>query len=232
MEQEKLSTGVKGLDDMLGGGITKGYTILVIGAPGTGKTTLSLQFIWEGLKNNENCIFISFEEDGESIVKTALSYNLDFMRYAREDKLLIIKVDPIDMKTSTARVRSELPILVKEFNASRVVIDSITHLNMIYSNEADRRIRLFSLCQEIKKAGATALLTTEAKEEYPFVSKDGFVEYIVDGVISLRTIEADDMTHAKQLIRIIKMRRTSHSRDIRRYNITENGMVVYSEYRE
>src|SRR5574337_662989 len=102
-------TGIDGLDEMLGGGVPRGHIITVMGSFGTGKTTFGMQFLMQGLINGEKGIFISLEEDVESITANAASFGWDIRPHLKDKKLSVIKLEPADAKATVTRVRSELP---------------------------------------------------------------------------------------------------------------------------
>ncbi|HUT26658.1 MAG TPA: KaiC domain-containing protein [Methanomassiliicoccales archaeon] len=225
---DKIKTGVDGLDEMLFGGIPRSSTVVVMGSFGTGKTTLGLQFLNEGLAVGEKGIYISLEEDKESILADAEAHGWGMREKMDAKQLEIVKLEPTDAKVTIQRIKSELPDFIKKFGASRIVVDSVSLLNMLFDNDHDRRTNLFNLAQMIKKTGATLILTAEVKDDNPFASRDGLIEYVADGVISLRYIELTDRNELMLSLRIIKMRRTDHSRKITPYSITSKGLEVHA----
>jgi KaiC domain protein len=224
---ERVKTGVEGLDSMLDGGVPKGETFVVMGSFGTGKTTFGLQFLNQGLAQGEKGIYISLEEDQESILADAMAHAWDLKPYIDSQKLAVVKLEPNDAKTTISRIKSELPDFIKGFGASRIVIDSISLLNMLFDSEHERRANIFNLSQMIKKVGTTCLMTAEVRDDNPLASRDGLVEYVSDGVISLRYEEKHEKNELQLSLRIIKMRRTKHSRRITPYQITGAGIVVH-----
>jgi KaiC domain protein len=224
-----VSTGIEGLDEMLGGGLPENHAIAILGAFGTGKTTFALQFIWKGLLENEHCVFISLEEDADSIIKNAENFGWFIKPYIKSKHLHLIKLNPADAKSTVTKIKSELPRFLKSQDAKRVVVDSVSLFNMMFHDETERRIHLFDLHQMIKKSGATTFLTAEVKDENPLSSKDGLVEYVSDGVIILQFTEPKETREMTLNLRVVKMRRLKHSRKIKPYTLTENGVVVHSE---
>ncbi len=221
-------TGIDGLDEMLGGGVPRGHIITVMGSFGTGKTTFGMQFLMQGLINGEKGVFISLEEDVESVTANAASFGWDLRPYLKEKKLSVIKLEPADAKATVTRVKSELPDFIRKFNASRVVIDSISLLNMMFGDDAERRARLFGLCQQLRTTGATCVFTAEVKDDNPRSSRDGLVEYVSDGVIGLRFNEREN-GEVQLVIQIMKMRRLQHPRSIKPYSITDQGLEVHGD---
>jgi KaiC domain protein len=221
----RVSTGIDGLDEMLEGGIPAGHIVVVIGDAGSGKTTLSLQYIYEGLCKGESCIYISIEEELESILSTAVSYGWDMRKYIETQKLEILKLDLTDIKTAARRIKVDLPELIKSLGATRLVIDSITLFGMMFDDPMERRIRLVDLNKTIKKMGITTLYTSETDIKNPFHSKDGIVEYSSDGILFLQ--QGETSNNIKMTLRILKMRRIMHDRMSRPYEISGTGIKVY-----
>ena len=228
MTAGRVKTGIDGLDEMLQGGLPENHIVLLMGSFGTGKTTIGLQFLMEGLKSGEPCIFISLEEDKDSISKNAASFGWNLSDAIEKKKLGLFKLEPSDAKTTITRIKSELPKFVKSFGAKRVVLDSVSLLNMMFSDENDRRSNLFNLCELLRSTGATTLLTAEVKDDNPRSSRDGLAEYTADGVLLLQSDENKEGGEVQLTIRILKMRRTSHSRRVKPYSITDQGIVVHA----
>src|SRR5438094_8765858 len=221
-------TGIDGLDEMLGRGVPTGHIITVLGSFGTGKTTFALQFLMQGLINGEKAIFISLEEDPESVIANAASFGWDLPTYIKRKKLHIVKLEPADAKTTVTRIRSELPDFIKRSGASRVAIDSISLLNMLFADDKERREKLFALCKQLKSTEATCIFTAEVKDDNPRSSRDGLVEYVSAWVIGLRFTEREN--GEEQLgMQVIKTRRLRHPRSAKPYSITEQGLAVHGD---
>ncbi|HIH43647.1 MAG TPA: KaiC domain-containing protein [Candidatus Methanoperedenaceae archaeon] len=225
---ELLETGIEGLDVLLGGGIPENHVVAVIGAFGTGKSTIGLQFIHTGLEKGEKCIYICMEETEENVIRTAESFGWDLQPHIESGGLVLIRLSALNIKATITRVESDLPELLKSFGPSRIVIDSITMYEMIHDSDTERRDHLLHLVQVIKDCGATSLLTSETARGDPYHSKFGLVEYVTDGVISLRYLRYPDLSATTNLIEVSKMRRHEHSHEIKPYSITKRGIVVHS----
>lgn len=223
-----VSTGIDGLDEMLGGGFPEGHAVALLGSFGTGKTTFAMQFLHKGLQNGEKGIFISLEEDKDSIIKNSEAYNWNLKQFLDKKELTLVKLEPGNVKTTISKIKGELTNTIKNFGAKRVIIDSVSLLNMLFDTAADQRANLFNLCEQIKQSGATAIFTAEVRDDNPTSSRDGLIEYVADGVILLKYNEVNNR-EVKLTLRIIKMRRTNHTRDIKLYDITHNGIVVHSK---
>ncbi|MCS7119136.1 MAG: KaiC domain-containing protein [Archaeoglobaceae archaeon] len=221
----RLSTGIFGLDALLGGGIPKGYVIAVIGSYGTGKTILGIHFIYEGLKRGESCILLSLDEDEESIMRNARSVGMVLENFKN---LEVVRLEALEVKKSFEKIENDLPELIRSLNASRMLIDSISILETLFS-DAERYHMLSSLKRIMKSAGITAILTSEADKYLPTTSKYGILEYVCDGMICLKMVRKNELEEPTFGLEVVKMRGIKHSRKPKPYAITENGIVVYEE---
>ncbi len=226
---EREEIGIAGLDEMLNGGIPAHHIIALIGSAGTGKSTLALQYIYTGLKKGQGCIYICIEETEDNIIETASLFGWDLRPYLASKQLAILQLSATDIKISLERIECDLPELIKSINSKRFVIDSVTLFEILFEKPGERRQHLFDLCRIIKQSGATTILTSEISGDNPYQSKFGLVEYIADGVISLRYIRSETAHETSLAIQVIKMRHTMHSRAIKPYRITEKGINVYTE---
>ena len=142
--------------------------------------------------------------------------------------LAVIRLNPADIKVSIERVESELPDLIRRFKTKRLVFDSITLFETLFSDEAERREWIYTLAGLFKGSGLTTVMTAEGLGGMSLQSRYGFAEYLADGVISLRYIRQCEMREVSLALEIVKMRRTAHSRKIMPYSITDKGIVVHT----
>jgi KaiC domain protein len=225
----RVDLGIDGLDEMIHGGVPERSLIAVIGGAGTGKTTVGLQFLQQALRNDEKAIFIALEESREAVFDTASEKNWEFERYSRDGRLAVVDMDPIEMATSLRGIRSDLPRLISEFGASRVVLDSVSLLETMYDDPAKRRTETFAFAQSLKQAGVTTLLTSEAAEDVAYASRYGIVEYLTDAVFVLRYVRPSDFQETRLAVEIQKIRNANHSRETKPYEITDTGIDVYRQ---
>ena len=226
---DRIDVGIKGLDEMILGGVPRRALMSVIGSAGTGKTTFALQFLNEALKNGENGVYITLEESRESIIDTAEEKGWPFEQYADEGRLAVVALDPVEMANSLASLRSDLSRLITDFGAERLVLDSVSLLELMYDHPSKRRSEVFDFTRSLKRAGVTTLLTSEASEDSPYTSKHGIVEYLTDAVFVLQYVRPSDFRETRLAVEILKIRDANHSRETKPYEITNTGLSVYRQ---
>jgi circadian clock protein KaiC len=227
-EIPRIDLGIEGLDQMIQGGVPQRHLIVTIGSAGTGKTTFGLQFLHHGLQNGEQCVFMTLEQSYEDIMDTAHERGWDFDSYEAEGQLAVIDLDPVEMANSLDNIRGELPGLVEQFDADRLVLDSVSLLEMMYEDQSKRRTEVFDFTRSLKKAGVTIFLTSEASEDNPYASRHGIIEYLTDAVFILQYVRAETR-EARLAVEILKIRNANHSRETKPYEITMDGISVYQQ---
>ncbi|ELZ33420.1 reca-superfamily ATPase possibly involved in signal transduction [Halogeometricum pallidum JCM 14848] len=226
---ERLDIGIDGLDEMILGGVPTRSLMVAIGSAGTGKTTFGLQFLNRALEDGEKAVYITLEESRQRIFDTAEEKGWAFREYAEEDRLAVIDLDPVEMANSLASIQNDLPRLVSEFGAQRLVLDSVSLLEMMYDRPSERRSQVFDFARALKDAGVTTLLTSEAKENNPYSSRHGLVEYLADAVFVLQYVRPSDFRETRLAIEIQKVRDANHSRETKPYELTNDGISVYRQ---
>lgn len=235
-----LKTGVSGLDEMLKGGLPEGYTVLVSGGPGSGKTILSIQFLYHGAMMDENGVYVSLDENPLFIKRNMLrSFGWDLEQLERERKLSIIDATPIRYVPGEVKLgaltlgRREFSMMtlietikksVEGIKAKRIAVDPITALIFQYPDASERRFAFMDLLQCLAETGCTSILSSElrvASLEREFQSE----EYLCQGVLLLQSIVSGGSF--TRVIQIEKMRGLSHDPQPRPYRTTQSGIVVY-----
>jgi len=227
-EIPRIDLGISGLDNMIQGGIPERHLMVSIGSPGTGKTTFGLQFLYHGLQQGESAVFITLEQSRQAILDTANERGWEFDRYERDDQLAIVDLDPVEMANSLDNIRGELPVLIREFDAERLVLDSVSLLEMMYDDQSKRRTEVFDFTRSLKEAGVTTMLTSEADDENPYTSRHGIIEYLTDAVFILQYVRGD-ASETRLAVEIQKIRNANHSRATKPYEITLDGIDVYEQ---
>lgn len=231
---ERIPTGIEGFDELVEGGFPKRANILISGTPGTGKTTFGLQFLYNGALNGEKGIFISFVDPKEKIVKTGLRFNWKINELEKQGKLKILEVSPEKPYKALEFIEGE----IEKFGAERVVFDTFTVLSLyagvesigIVATEMDRRREITNLVRYVNKFRTTNILISEAPEEGKY-SRDGIIEFLVDGIIVLYNFGIGE--RAFRTLSIPKMKYTDQGRGIYPFEIMDGkGIVVYKNHEE
>jgi len=214
---------------MILGGVPRRSLLSVIGGAGTGTTTFALQFLNEALESDRKGVYITLEQTRESILSTAEEKGWSFREHAEADRLAVVAIDPIEMANSLASIRNDLTRLIAEFDADRLVLDSVSLLEMMYDHPAKRRSEVFGFTRSLKEAGVTTLLTSEANEKNPTPPATGSSSTLTDAVFVLQYIRGTDFREMRLAVEIQKIRDANHSRQSKPYEITDTGISVYGQ---
>jgi circadian clock protein KaiC len=224
-KDERLSTGIAGLDEMLSGGIPPGDSVLVAGPSGSGKSALATQFIAEGQKQGEAGVIAVFEERPQTYVERADSMGLGLKSMIAAGKLKVLYLRPLDLSVDEAL--REVLDAVKDLNARRVVIDSINgfELALAPAFRQDFRESLYRMVGALTGAGVTVLTTVETVSSFTDlrISSHG-ISFLSDDIILQRYVEMDGQL--RRIMLIVKMRGGNHSKDICEYEITSTGLAI------
>jgi circadian clock protein KaiC len=218
---EQVTTGIKGLDVLLRGGLPKGSTTLVSGTPGSGKTILSMQFLVNGyLQAKEKGFYISLEEDVdrmENYMSKAFGWPIRELR--KKGNLIMLRSDVYDFE----KFKDLIETTVEKNGIERVVIDPITVISLFFEKPLEIRRSLLELDRMLKKLNCTSILTCEIPEGTNAISSFGIEEFTSDGIIILTY-----KIGAPRGIVIRKMRLVDHDKEIHPFEIKEGkGIVVY-----
>jgi len=228
MNGDRVKVGIVGLDDMLGGGLIPGSICSIIGTYGTGKTTFSLEFAWDGLSKGENVIYISLEEREDRLIRYMQQKGWDVAPFLNKS-LYVIKLDPTDFNLANNRIKNELPRLIDEVKASRVVIDPISLFEDLFDSNSVRRQEMFRFIEGLRDKNCTIMMTSETDRNNVFSSRHGLIEYLSDTVILLRYLRPSDLSDVHLALEVVKMRMSAHSREIKPYELLQDQVLVYSE---
>jgi circadian clock protein KaiC len=221
----RLSSGVPGLDDIMGGGIPSGDALILAGPAGSGKTTFATQFIAEGLRNHEPGIIVVFEEYPEEYLARAKARNGDIDEMIRSGRLKLLYLRPLDL--SVDETLAELLATVEEIGAQRVVIDSLSGFEVALAPafREDFRESLYRLVGALTATGVTVFMTVETTGSHTDM---GFttekVSFITDDIIVQRFVEIAG--ELRRVLAVVKMRGSAHSHEFRTFEVTGNGAVI------
>lgn len=223
--KSRLSTGIRTLDKMLGGGLPEGESLLLAGPSGAGKSTVGMQFIDEGLRQGQPGIIAIFEELPTELVNRAKMFGIDFERPQKQDQLKILYLRPLDL--SVDETVHEIVRTVKEIAAKRLVIDSLVGFEMALAPgfRADFRESLYRMIAAVTRLGVTILSTVEIEEDFVSMDLSKFtVSFLADDILRMRYVSINGQW--RKMLMVVKMRRSRHSIDMREYTITSKGIMI------
>lgn len=240
---DQVKTGVKGLDELLNGGLPKGKCILLIGSPGSGKTTLSMQYLYSGARANEPGLYVSLDEKPERVKENLAGFGWDLDKMEGEGKLFFVDGTPIRRIKPVSHVYGgpesgmirlpELTMrglvetvskLVNEEGIRRIVIDPITALVIRYNELHKRRRAILMFFDFLADTGCSTIVTTELRTGV-LERRFQLEEFLSHGVILLHSL-----VHGGSVVRAIqieKMRGIECDTQLRPYQLSKDGLEVF-----
>lgn len=227
---ERVSSGISGFDNYLQGGFPKGFSVFLSGPPGAGKSIFGLQFLWDGLKKGEKCIYLSLEQDPKALYEQASQFGMDLSKYQKNIKFLSYTLEG-ELKTDIMRnAYSE----ISKFKATRLVFDSISayidfaiprvmkqaYFTNVGTKVSSRYIIHLLLENLSKLSDLTTLLINEETEE------GSVAEFLSDGIISLRHSFVGESVSRQ--ISVPKMRLTENDAAFHLFDISKKGISLKS----
>ena len=217
----RLTMGVPLLDEMMGGGLPAGYSLLVVGPTGSGKSVLATEFLAEGVRLGEAGVIAAFEKSPSQL----LSRRLDDL--VMSGRIGVIDTRALDL--SIDETLFELVAMIKKMDAKRVVIDSLSGFEVALSAVFRENFResLYRLTATLTAMGVTVLMTAELEDRYTDLRFSGYGNaFPTDGIAMMRYVELDGQF--ERVISIVKMRASQHSKDIRFFDIVDGRIKIAS----
>jgi KaiC/GvpD/RAD55 family RecA-like ATPase len=219
-------TGIEGLDSILGGGIVDNATVLISGNPGTGKSILGLQYIYNGVREfDEKGIYLSFEENADDIAEAAESIGFeDWRELVEDDQILVYDKQELLRHNDFNATLDRLLAAFEETEYERLVLDSLTMFELFFEDEQEKRTYLLKFSDILKANGLTSLLIAEQSAVFP--EQDiGLENFLTDGNIYL--IQTPTESGVNRYIWVAKMRKQNIETDIFPMDIHEGGITVH-----
>jgi circadian clock protein KaiC len=226
----RLSTGIEGLDDVLGGGFPKGHFFLVEGEPGAGKTTLGLQFLIAGAQKGEKVLYVTLSESTAEIQKVARSHGwsldgVSIFEYTPteeslrpEDQYSAFHPTEVEFQDTTQTILRK----VEETEATRIVLDSLSEIRLLARDSLRYRRQVLALKHYFSNRNCTVLLLDDRTSG----QQDLQLQSIAHGVVLLQVVPRD-FGKTRRRIHVAKMRGTVYREGFHDYSIRTGGVVVY-----
>lgn len=238
MERTRVSTGITGLDEKMQGGFYLGSSNLIAGKTGTGKTIFCAAFLRHGALIEEPGVYVTTEQGAEDIkgdIFATFGWDMEALEQKKLIKFISIKplfpsramsADDINkiLKSYIYDIMDKIKASVNEIKAKRVVIDSMSIIEMFIRDVYLSRVAIMQLIENLKKLEVTSILTGTVPETSEALSSAGILEYLVDSVLKLDFVPVAE--EFKRTLTIRKMRRTDHSTMIHPFEIAKFGLKI------
>jgi len=235
--KNRVSIGIKKLDEMIGGGIPEGHVILLGGNTGSGKTTIAMQFLQCGFERKESGVYVALEESPTQIKKTALEHGWDFEKAEKRNLLRFVTTGLIDIDPN--KLLYNIMNQLEDVRAKLLVLDSVSSLESATLDRNSVRELLIQLTAYAKSKGICVVMTylTSAMFGAPVGQLMGSDESseirlssIVDGIILTRYVERDQSI--RKLIGVLKMRGSPHDNQLKEFITTKRGIEIGDKFKQ
>jgi circadian clock protein KaiC len=224
---ERVPTGIAGLDQMLGGGLPRASATVVQGGTGTGKTLLGVRFLLEGARHGEPGILFTLEESANQLRRIARGLEWDLLPLEARGLFTISYVSPVELATDWFLDQARLGI--ERLGARRVVIDSLTSMALGVPSERRFKELVYAVTKHFRAAGVTVSMNMEIADLLGSAQLSGHgISFAADNVIQLKYVEVDGCL--ERGISVLKARGVRHATDVRRLSIGTDEINVESAF--
>lgn len=218
----RISSGTVGLDEMMGGGIPAGDATAILGPSGSGKTALALRFVAEGLEHDERCLYVSFQEDADQLIRKAASFGWDLAHPYRSGQFIVHYVPQGQLNLDV--LGSGVRVALAKGGVRRVALDSLAEL--VFAARETERFPAYArtLLGMIRAAGASSVITSETTTLGPMAEPTGGLSFLFHNVVFLRYIEQE--SEIRRAVGVVKMRDSNHEKGLRQYVVSGHGVEI------
>ncbi len=219
---ENVSSGVKGIDQLLGGGLARGSSSLFMGPPGSGKSTLAMHFAIAAAKRGERTEIYSFDESLETMRARAEGLKMGLTKFLDEDMVGATQIDPAEL--SPGQLTSLIRHAVEKKGAKVILIDSLNGYLQSMSDERALSLQLHELLTYLNQQGVVTILVLAQHGMIGYMQTPVDITYLADTVVMLRYFEAEGSVH--KALSVVKKRTGIHEGTIRELHIRDTGIAV------
>ena len=220
---KRVKTGVKNFDALIEGGFKQSSTNLLVGRGGSGKSIFTIQFLMEGIKSGEKCLFISFEERRAEFFSHMNALGFDLETAEKNGKFFFLEYTPQKVKTMLDEGGGSIESLVLNEKINRIVIDSVSSLMLLFTKDLEKKEVAFALSNLLKGWNCTTLLTYEENLTLDQDSSRIF-DLEADSIILFYFLR--EKNKRARSLEIMKMRGTKHSLHLHPFSIEKGGIIV------
>ena len=221
-KRSRIKTGVTNLDPLMQGGLKQHSVTLIVGSTGSGKTIFALQFLLEGLKKGESCLYITFEEKKNKLYDDMSAFGWNLAKFEEQKKFFYLEYNPEQVKSLIEEGGGSVDPLIEKHKVTRIVIDSVTSFSLLYQDELAKKEAGLALFDLIEKWGCTAVLTVQGFGDDKNIHSS--LEFEADSIILLYHFK--EKGKRERALEILKMRGTSHTNKTISAEITNSGLKV------
>jgi circadian clock protein KaiC len=220
MDQTPVASGVAELDSLVGGGIDRGTTTLIMGPSGSGKSSLTLRYTLEALRRGEKALIVSFDETAHVMMRRASGMNMDLEPYLENGLLVVQQVDPAEL--SPGQLNGTIVEHVEERGARVVVLDSLNGYQHAMPGESHLALQMHELLTYLNQRGVLTIMVLAQQGLVGQMSTPVDLTYISDTVLLLRFFEAGG--EIRRALSVLKKRTGGHERAIREFRLESKGI--------
>ncbi len=224
MVEPRVPTGISNFDSLIEGGFEKNSTNLVVGGSGSGKTIFSTQFLIEGLKKGENCLYITFEEKKAQFYENMKDFGWDLEGYEKKGLFTFLEYSPSKVKTMLEEGGGAIESIILKKKINRMIIDSISSFALLFEDSLARRDAALSLFNMIRGWKATALLSLEEEAIFGAGVSPDAMKFEADSLIALYYMRKGNKR--SRFLEVLKMRGTKHSDRVYSFEIGKRGIEI------
>jgi KaiC/GvpD/RAD55 family RecA-like ATPase len=227
---QKIKTGIPGMDEMCGGGVEEKSILLINGDAGSGKTILGLQFLYEGAKNGEAGLYISFGEPREALYPRMMEFGMDFQELEDKQKFFFVEYQPHEVARIISEEGGTIYDIITSYGIKRVVVDTITPYMTQFTDAYSARLALVRFFSVFRKFKVTTVLLNEWSSHLPLHPSAAVAEFLADGIIYLIHSRSSDGVQVRG-VEIWKMVGADHTEVARPFAFTKKGIIIYPNER-